>query len=455
MEKRYRLVVPESELRRAVRQLEGKWSEGLVRLGVRLSWHAEGLDLFVAEHGAAPPETEPMLVLWQWDTTDEPLPTRIAALLENEVCPLLVGVGIGADTAYGQVVGVVRFAPRSRLLPLDELVVSGANGTLTERLTEKHLPFYLERNADGARSRVIGALGAHLARELAGQHVAVVGCGGLGSVLSNQLARLQGAQGRLTLVDPDTLERANLGAWLNTEENLLGENKAEALRAVLERGDAPEITVCPHPVESDRGRAAVKCAAMLVCTADRAEARWWCGFYAALYRKPLLVIEVGTFLGSGPDDHQARMRSIITPLIRLPMELLEESPRAWLADIRLVLPGRTAGGGCLLCAGGIGSLQRNSGPFWRERAGTLPHGNAEVVGRALRLWLAYLRGEVTRTTHLRLDDRADPLADWYRVESKPSPSCPLCRLLGHGDTALDRGAALLEEWSTKTGNLNA
>ena len=59
-----------------------------------------------------------------------------------------------------------------------------------------------------ARQRILPEIGEYGQRQLAGSHAVIVGCGALGSVQAQLLARA--GVGRLTLIDRDFVERANL-----------------------------------------------------------------------------------------------------------------------------------------------------------------------------------------------------------------------------------------------------
>ncbi len=82
-------------------------------------------------------------------------------------------------------------------------------------------------------------------RRLFASRVAVVGCGGLGGYLVEELARL--GVGTLDLVDPDVFEEHNLNRQLLASPALLGVPKVEAaLRRVAEVN--PSVTARAHRV---------------------------------------------------------------------------------------------------------------------------------------------------------------------------------------------------------------
>ena len=81
--------------------------------------------------------------------------------------------------------------------------------------------------------RSIRAFGGALQRALAALTVGVVGCGGTGSAVAEQLARL--GVGRLVLVDPDTLSLSNLTRVYGSTPADVGDPKAVVLARHLER----------------------------------------------------------------------------------------------------------------------------------------------------------------------------------------------------------------------------
>lgn len=73
-------------------------------------------------------------------------------------------------------------------------------------------------------------------------HVAVIGCGGLGGYVIEQLARL--GVGRITAVDPDVFEEHNLNRQLYATPRLLGRPKVEAVQMRVSEIN-PAVTVFP------------------------------------------------------------------------------------------------------------------------------------------------------------------------------------------------------------------
>lgn len=68
-------------------------------------------------------------------------------------------------------------------------------------------------------------------KKLADSTVAIVGCGGLGGTMAEELARL--GIGRLILIDGDIFQESNLNRQLFSTEHNIGEKKVEAARKRL------------------------------------------------------------------------------------------------------------------------------------------------------------------------------------------------------------------------------
>lgn len=88
-------------------------------------------------------------------------------------------------------------------------------------------PKTLSRNSD--------ALTAAQQQILTSSHIAVIGCGGLGGYVIEELARI--GIGWLTIYDPDTFSPSNCNRQINALNSTQGKNKAEvAAQRVLDMG---------------------------------------------------------------------------------------------------------------------------------------------------------------------------------------------------------------------------
>jgi sulfur carrier protein ThiS adenylyltransferase len=106
---------------------------------------------------------------------------------------------------------------------------------------------------------------------LAASHVAVIGCGGLGSNAAAMLVRC--GVGELTLIDFDVVEESNLNRQMFFRDQL-GMPKTEALRDTLLRiNPGVVLRLCPECVTAENLTDLVRGADVVIEAADRAEAK--------------------------------------------------------------------------------------------------------------------------------------------------------------------------------------
>lgn len=109
-------------------------------------------------------------------------------------------------------------------------------------------------------------------KKLFASHVAVIGCGGLGGTVIEQLARA--GVGTLTLVDPDTFEDSNLNRQLLSSTEKLGVAKAVA-GAERVQNINPAVTVHPKQIAfgKENYQELIAGCSVVVDALDNAEAR--------------------------------------------------------------------------------------------------------------------------------------------------------------------------------------
>ncbi len=106
----------------------------------------------------------------------------------------------------------------------------------------------LEGRADRHRAALLSRSAGLLSEALHGRAALVAGCGSVGSYLAELLVR--GGVGRLTLLDPEPVEAANLSRTVYTVEDV-GVPKTEALaRRLLRIDPAVELALEPRAVEA-------------------------------------------------------------------------------------------------------------------------------------------------------------------------------------------------------------
>ncbi len=216
-------------------------------------------------------------------------------------------------------------------------------------------------------------------RQLIGTlHVGLVGCGGLGPLLAENLMRA-GVR-RFSLFDPDTLDTTNLNRWLGGRRSDIGKSKADLLAARL-RECEPTVKVAAHAVDVLEGRHAANAgiADLLILAVDNDAARLWGNRVASACLQPLF--DLGVRVRTRPHTD-------------------------FLSRIVPVVPGSTA---CLECSvlglldsldiakalDGITSAARRSAGYVMDAEAAAPSVmglNTKVVGEAALAILDYLSG---------------------------------------------------------------
>lgn len=336
---------------------------------------------------------------------------------------LFLGIG---DRA-GSIWGAVRSGAGYALLDQIHIVGAGMYYLRSAPLPGVHLagaPTLPVPSLDTSRwSRTIGALGSKAAWErLIRLPMTIVGCGRIGSLVATALGRL-GVQ-RIVLIDPDRVERHNLGEMDGVTERHVGQFKVMALAEYLGALCDPypiDIIPIPSPLKGDTFRLVVD-SKVIFCCADADSARLLAAILATSYHR--VLVDIGTAVRPvNHDDHPDRGHVG--------------------ADIRLILPGD----GCLLCYGNLVDYDQavamlldpkvRSQADWRmQRAGSLRSLNEIAVGAAIHMVQDLVIGRLEHSTwlHIECDESGHLIAEY------PSPHtggwgqrCALCARAGIGD----------------------
>ena len=150
---------------------------------------------------------------------------------------------------------------------------------------------------DGAYDRQIRAFGSHIQEVIAHLSIAIVGCGGTGSAVGEQLVRM-GAR-RLELYDPDHVSSSNLTRLYGSRPADVGRAKTEVVAEHL-RGIAPEARISTHAAAittENVARHLVDADVVFGCTDDNA-GRLVLSRFSTYFMTP--VIDVGVLLTSDP-----------------------------------------------------------------------------------------------------------------------------------------------------------
>ncbi|MBS0253697.1 MAG: HesA/MoeB/ThiF family protein [Proteobacteria bacterium] len=147
-----------------------------------------------------------------------------------------------------------------------------------------------------ARHIVLPELGGAGQMALAGAHVAVIGCGGIGSPAIQYLAAA--GVGRLTLIDDDVVEASNLQRQTVFTEDDLGRAKAQAAADWVQRFDgALEVRAVVGRIGEDRAAGMLEGATLVLDGCDNFATRLAVSDACVALGIPLTSAAVGRFQG--------------------------------------------------------------------------------------------------------------------------------------------------------------
>ena len=147
-----------------------------------------------------------------------------------------------------------------------------------------------------ARHIVLPELGGVGQMALAGAHIVIIGCGGIGSPAIQYLAAA--GIGRLTLVDDDRVEASNLQRQTIFTEADIGQSKAQAAAAWVKRFD-PALEVAAHQtrISAENAPELLAGATLVLDGCDNFATRLAVSDAAVALGIPLTTAAVGRFQG--------------------------------------------------------------------------------------------------------------------------------------------------------------
>ncbi|MGI5243144.1 ThiF family adenylyltransferase [Dactylosporangium sp. CA-139066] len=204
--------------------------------------------------------------------------------------------------------------PDGGRVELAELVVPGGN---LVRLRPRPARGGQDAAIHDRQARLFGDLGQ---QTLGRMRVAVVGLGGVGSILVEGLSRL--GVGALVLVDDDIVEDTNLPRLIAAEADDVGQPKTvPAVRNARRADPQIDLTVLPHRVEHPDVRNALTRCDWIFLAADTHAARFWVNQAVNQYLIP--ATQIGVKVPVRADGGVGQIHAVV----------------------RLLVPG----GGCLWC----------------------------------------------------------------------------------------------------------
>jgi hypothetical protein len=218
----------------------------------------------------------------------------------------------------GQIVGALVLTPHAAAgdlwLPdggraeLAEVVIPGVN---LRRLRPRPAG---GADADARRHRQALLLGDHGQQVLNQMRVAVVGLGGVGSILVEHLARL--GVGHLILIDDDTVDDdgTNLCRLIAAEPDDIGKLKTElAVRNARRANPDITLTVIDKPVQSPEARNALRTSDWIFLAADTHAARHWVNEAAQRYLIP--AVQLGVKIPVDDHGHVGQIHTATRPFV--------------------------------------------------------------------------------------------------------------------------------------------
>lgn len=146
--------------------------------------------------------------------------------------------------------------------------------------------------------------------QLAQMTVVLAGCGGLGSILAESLARV--GIGGITLIDDDTLDTSNLNRWQGGQPGMIGRPKVELLGANLQRMfPLLRVQAIGKSLYDPAIESALAAADMLVAGLDNDQARYFLSRVSLQYGIPYFDAGVAV-TGSGENlDMRTRYFAVV------------------------------------------------------------------------------------------------------------------------------------------------
>jgi molybdopterin/thiamine biosynthesis adenylyltransferase len=140
--------------------------------------------------------------------------------------------------------------------------------------------------------------------------IALVGCGGLGSILAESLGRI--GVGGLTLIDDDTLEVTNLNRWQGGTPQAVGKPKAALLSSRLRRMfPHMRIKAIRKSVFDTHAEQALATSDLIVAGLDNDEARYYLNRVSLQYKLPYFDSGVAVTGSGNTTDFRVRYFAVL------------------------------------------------------------------------------------------------------------------------------------------------
>jgi molybdopterin/thiamine biosynthesis adenylyltransferase len=258
--------------------------------------------------------------------------------------------------------------------------------------------------------RNIRAFGAEGQRRLADATVGIVGVGGLGSIVAEQLVRMGVTD--VVLVDPDFVEESNLSRLVGVFDHHIGKPKVTAIREHLWKSGSANVDVEIHQQRVQDIPAVLDRCDVVVGCVDSITARSFCNEYA--------VKHLTYYVDAG---------------VRI--DVTDEQAVTMTGYVHLVAPGSNA---CFDCLGRHNQdaarieqlspaereVERERGYINDEQLEPEPaviHLNGSCASKAVSVVVDLITGRSVPPDLIRYEDTENEIAE---LTTDPSSTCPTC-----------------------------
>lgn len=237
---------------------------------------------------------------------DRTVDRQIADLFRLRTGSEYYGAAIFSPTASGLAFSGHLETERSERVKIDRLWMVGDRFRLSSSWDSNFpvpLPIF-DRN--------VRAFGSEIQQTLGALSVGIVGCGGTGSAVTEQLVRL-GVR-KVTLLDPDSLSVSNVARVYGSSPRFIGESKVVVLKKHIETiADSVHCETIPHSLVREKSaRALAACDVVFGCTDDNA-GRLVLSRLSTYALTP--VFDMGVLLSSDANERLVGIDGRITTLV--------------------------------------------------------------------------------------------------------------------------------------------
>jgi len=289
--------------------------------------------------------------------------------------------------------------------------------------------------------RNIRAFGTNGQRRLESTAVGLVGAGGLGSMVAEQLARL--GIGELVIIDPDDVEESNLSRIVGVFDHHVGESKVTAVREHLLKSSGGSLTVTPVQQRVQDCQSKLDDCDVVIGCVDSVTARSFCNEYAV--KQLQYYLDAGVRIDTPEAAAGDGTRGTVAEQDSEPPEdkVTEETGKTddqtvkMTGYVHLVAPGSNACFDCLGRHDQAATRIEQLSPMEREAEQergyidddelapepAVVHLNGQCASKAVSVLVELVTGVHTPPDFIRFEDHDHEMTE---LTTAPSEGCPTC-----------------------------